>query len=68
MKVLYMCVREQNGKPLYVGYINVNKAAVKIMTAQSTDDIHAYMEMRGFTEVKWREPAYPTYQMIRSKW
>lgn len=68
MDTLYLVVmRDANDRQFYVGYVIINMAAVKIMSAQTMEDVEHYVEEKGFKQWKWRIPKETKYQMIRVK-
>lgn len=67
MNKLYLCHKPKNSKLIYIGYVILNDVAVKLMEAETIEDVLAYMEKRNFTEYEWRIPKMQKFQLIKVK-
>jgi hypothetical protein len=65
---LYLVAKfDENNRQRYIGYVIINMAALKVVEAQSMEDIEAYMQDKGYKQYVWRIPKQQKYQMIRVK-
>lgn len=64
MDTLYLVMKPENR---YIGYVIINKAAVKVMEAQCMQDVEYYVERESYKRYEWRIPRFQLYQMIRTK-
>lgn len=55
-------------KSMFIGYVLINKGALKMVTANSTSDINHYAKREGFKVIWRRKPTEPQYTMRRHKW
>jgi hypothetical protein len=50
-----------------VGYVILNDVGVKLVEANSMEDIECYMKRRNFKDFEWRIPKMQKFQLIKVK-
>jgi hypothetical protein len=70
MNTLYL-VRLPSLKAIFpsriVGYVILNDVGIKLVEANSMEDIECYMKRRNFKDFEWRIPKMQKFQLIKVK-